>query len=1311
MPVYRITTRDGRQFDVTLREGVTPEQALPELEQMVAGMPAAAPQPERASTEDVNLLRDIPGSLVSGVGQLVGLPAQVYGLATGDFDTWLGDISGGISKFGQDIKSPGLRERERLAGEKIEAAAGQGIGAEVGTALETYLTDPRLLLSGVAETVPSLVGSLGAGTLARAGVRGATRLAGREMTEAAAKRAAVSGAVGFGAAQQGADVGAQTYIGAMETPDDVWNRNPGYIARVEAGEDPTQVKQSMALDAARQAAVMSGTASLATAAILPGVEKMILGSGVAGGFLKRGLKGAGSEALQEGLEEGAGQFAENVGMQTIEPGRDLSRGVAGAATVGAILGGGMGAPVAALNPEREVAQNLPPPPAPPVQPPSEGLLGILGQPGETIRIREGENEVPYIFRGVDDTGRVLIEDEGGNVFAEDPLDIEGAIVPGAAPPAPPTPPVPPAPPTVPTTPPVEPVPPVAPVAPPVTPVTPPVTPPIDEPLAGEPPVTPPIGEPATPPVSEPPVAEPPTEKPFTPFQPADKPVIQDEETRNFWRSSLARQRGELVSRRDALVDQATSLQENSVDLGPEDIDDYRAQQDALSKQIDEVNNQIASVDEDIQGVELDEAPVPRARPLDDATAIVANTGDNALADAVRNRTAAEVMDWFASNASTDFHRAVAKRIGNLLKAMEQAGFEFNWGVYDKNYKPKDAAEEANYKYVMKKAGTKGAAWTQSQYGAQKYQAAGYRNLDKGFDRVDIGVKDAGSYYGSGTNEVTILHEFAHAVTVAAISQLREKKISENSRVGQAVKELQSLKRAAVKHKNQILKDIADGKPVDPRLRQAVERLESSNAWDNEKELIVQGLSNIDMQIVLKSMPYKKTNGFVEFIREIGRLIGMTEKDMNGLRRLFELTDELIPTDTAAQQDVIQAMMKPDEYNAAQAPAPTPAIEAEPTAVEPTAQADVDQAIEDARKVPSLSRRVDRMVREWRAGRITDAEFMNEVADWSDFAASMREAKRYGKQTKGRQRGADYIRQRLLEAKRRGDISEDAADFAEWFIQRNPSLVDELGISMRKPKVEGRYTGTYDPLRRLMTLLKGSASDSTAVHEMMHHFERMMPEDIQEAIRTSWKKAFVKASKKSQTQQEKDYFAALDAFHNGKSITDGSGKQLPPSAGYDIAMEIGAKLPYDFYQYMNPSEFWAVNATDIMQGRYDVQGSTLGRLKGWLRDLGQKIKGLFGLPSKAPILKALDSLSNADGRFQSLGMLQNANVTLADAEAEPTAPTSAEILMPEEQTQQVTSEAASAPVADAKKQITEAVKPTLKLYNLRSEVQEKNRGCD
>jgi len=81
------------------------------------------------------------------------------------------------------------------------------------------------------------------------------------------------------------------------------------------------------------------------------------------------------------------------------------------------------------------------------------------------------------------------------------------------------------------------------------------------------------------------------------------------------------------------------------------------------------------------------------------------------------------------------------------------------------------------------------------------------------------------------------------------------------------------------------------------------------------------------------------------------------------------------------------------------------------------------------------------------------------------------------------------------------------------------------------------------------------------------------------------------------------------------------------------------VPMDMYQYFNPSEFWAVNGTRIVEGRYEaVKGGTLTKLKNWLRDLGQTIKSLFGLKSDASIIRALDSLAKSDGKFVTDEML-------------------------------------------------------------------------
>ena len=262
MPRYRFQGPNGEKYFVDAPEGTPRENIIAFAEANIgyAPPPEAAPAAPPRSHE-TSFLRDTAGSVISGVGQLLELPAQLYGLATGDFETSVGDFAKSITDYGEEMKSVGLRERQAAADARIAEADKEGFWSGVGTGLSEYLSDPRLLASGVAETIPSLFGTVGAGALtstvtkkvlrkelaeqaatraaqiAAASQTGATARIGLTAAERAVQRAAMAGGVGFGAVQQGADVGTDAYVRAMETPDEVWAQNPDFMARVGAGED------------------------------------------------------------------------------------------------------------------------------------------------------------------------------------------------------------------------------------------------------------------------------------------------------------------------------------------------------------------------------------------------------------------------------------------------------------------------------------------------------------------------------------------------------------------------------------------------------------------------------------------------------------------------------------------------------------------------------------------------------------------------------------------------------------------------------------------------------------------------------------------------------------------------------------------------------------------------------------------------------------------------------------------------------------------------------------------------------------------
>lgn len=284
--------------------------------------------------------------------------------------------------------------------------------------------------------------------------------------------------------------------------------------------------------------------------------------------------------------------------------------------------------------------------------------------------------------------------------------------------------------------------------------------------------------------------------------------------------------------------------------------------------------------------------------------------------------------------------------------------------------------------------------------------------------------------------------------------------------------------------------------------------------------------------------------------------------------------------------------------------------------------------EDIDRSPSLRREVSRLKRQYEQEKISAEALAAQIG-------SVLEATKKPDTTADRVRGPDYIRQRLLEAKRNGDMSPEAVDMAEWFVKKNPALFNDLGISIRtKGEGDANTAGRYIPFERLIVLLKDANNKDTTVHEMLHHMERMMPAEVQRAIRQAWLTSLIKAGRAAKGNDVlSGFYKDLMAYH-----MDGNQTAMKRAMA---ALKAGV-VPYEHYQHVNASEFWAVNATGIVTNRFAATASVSGRIRQWLRELVQKLKAVFGLKSDAPIIKALDSLMKGDGQFQSKKMLSQAD---------------------------------------------------------------------
>ena len=369
--------------------------------------PPAAPKPipERTYGEAA---QDVAAKLVSGTGSLVQLPGQLYGLATGDFSkTGLLGAGEDIRKYGESLVSPSLKAKEEARAQKIAESEKTGQLAAAGTAFGETIKDPALLIGFLVEQVPQLIPALltGGGTaaLTASGIaaKEAAALvasgAAKEAAEIAAKQIAakkagelgVQAAVGTGAVQQGADVGAGAYENI-------------YKAAIAKGMPEAEAART-ALNAARAAGASGAIISL-LAQRLPGartLEEAFSGvPGTTGRILGAG-KGALGESAGETFEETGGKFSQNLAMREVNPEQSLTEGLGQAAGMAAIGGGGMGLVAGAARRPAEAPSDTagiqgtgnPPTNSPIV---STSKVNINGKESVKITRRDGSAEIDGI---------------------------------------------------------------------------------------------------------------------------------------------------------------------------------------------------------------------------------------------------------------------------------------------------------------------------------------------------------------------------------------------------------------------------------------------------------------------------------------------------------------------------------------------------------------------------------------------------------------------------------------------------------------------------------------------------------------------------------------------------------------------------------------------------------------------------------------------------------------------------------------------------------------------------------------------------
>lgn len=179
----------------------------------------------------------------------------------------------------------------------------------------------------------------------------------------------------------------------------------------------------------------------------------------------------------------------------------------------------------------------------------------------------------------------------------------------------------------------------------------------------------------------------------------------------------------------------------------------------------------------------------------------------------------------------------------------------------------------------------------------------------------------------------------------------------------------------------------------------------------------------------------------------------------------------------------------------------------------------------------------------------------------------------------------------------GNISKDVFNVIEQAYKNNPAILEGIRLEVGKNK-EKFVLGHFQPIARMIRLFKdtsGVIDPETVRHELAHSMEQMMTPDQKAAVVAAWKDELLRASRAEKTEQGKVFFRAVSLYlHN------------PTKETLRVAQFTMPNITY--YQYINPSEYWAVNAEQLMKGQL---GSGMDKFKSNMNAMYQGLRSAFG----------------------------------------------------------------------------------------------------
>ena len=195
------------------------------------------------------------------------------------------------------------------------------------------------------------------------------------------------------------------------------------------------------------------------------------------------------------------------------------------------------------------------------------------------------------------------------------------------------------------------------------------------------------------------------------------------------------------------------------------------------------------------------------------------------------------------------------------------------------------------------------------------------------------------------------------------------------------------------------------------------------------------------------------------------------------------------------------------------------------------------------------------------------------------------------------------------------ISDDVYDVIRTLHDKYPEVLEGLQFSIKKQPESKSVIGDFFPFQRIVRLYKGTTGvidPETIRHEIVHSLEQMMERPAAKALVDAWSDSLGKAIKAEKSASGQRYFrAVLEMLNN------------PSQETYQNAINALPSMKY--YQYLNPSEYWAVNAEKLMARKL---GTGWDKFVLAAKRLFEGLKFMFGFDNRYIVQRTFNDIMNS-----------------------------------------------------------------------------------